>query len=185
MYVTARCPFRIVVIRTPVAPFSHRCRIALLAFAHLAFALLSHSHCWPFRTVGIRTVGFALVSFALLSFALLSYKRLEEGETERQREQREKERYRSFHLPTAVSIPGKTCGAAVGTIGRDGGNWLCEEWHSRVTGLDVEHRKDTAVSPEEIWRRGKLQYCLTLRIRNGEGSGHHWKWLKFEKSIFN
>ena len=59
---------------TPVALFSHRCRIALLAFAHLTFALLSHSHCWPFRTVGIRTVGFALVSFALLSFALLSYK---------------------------------------------------------------------------------------------------------------
>ena len=65
---------RTVGIRTAVALFSHRCRIALLAFAHLTFALLSHSHCWPLRTVGIRTVGFALVSFALLSFALLSYK---------------------------------------------------------------------------------------------------------------
>ena len=67
---------RTVGIRTAVALFSHRCRIALLAFAHLTFALLSHSHCCrPLRTVGIRTVGFALVSFALLSFALLSYKR--------------------------------------------------------------------------------------------------------------
>ena len=65
---------RTVDIRTAVALFSHRCRIALLAFAHLTFALLSHSHCWPLRTVGIRTVGFAMVSFALLSFALLSYK---------------------------------------------------------------------------------------------------------------
>ena len=45
---------------------------ALLTFAHLNFALLSHSHCCLFRTVGIRTSGFALVSFALLSFALLS-----------------------------------------------------------------------------------------------------------------
>ena len=44
----------------------------LLAFAHLTFALLSHSHCCLVRTVGIRTSGFALVSFALLSFALLS-----------------------------------------------------------------------------------------------------------------
>ena len=41
MHVTAQCPFCTVVIRTPVALFSHRCRIALLAFAHLAFALLS------------------------------------------------------------------------------------------------------------------------------------------------
>ena len=72
MHVTAQCPFRTVVIRTAVALFSHRCRIALLAFAHLTFALLSHSHCCLFRTVGIRTVGFALVSFALLSFALLA-----------------------------------------------------------------------------------------------------------------
>ena len=55
MHATAQCPFRTVVIRTAVALFSHRCRIALLAFAHLTFALLSHSHCWPFRTVGIRT----------------------------------------------------------------------------------------------------------------------------------
>ena len=45
---------------------------ALLTFAHLTCALLSHSHCCLFRTVGIRTSGFALVSFALLSFALLS-----------------------------------------------------------------------------------------------------------------
>ena len=67
-HVTAQCRFRTVVIRTAVALFSHRCRIALLAFALLTFALLS------LRTVGIRTVGFALVSFALLSFALLSYK---------------------------------------------------------------------------------------------------------------
>ena len=72
---------RTVGIRTAVALFSHRCRIALLAFARLTFALLSHSHCWPLRTVGIRTVGFALVSFALLSFALLSYKRSAKGET--------------------------------------------------------------------------------------------------------
>ena len=42
---TAQCPFRTVVIRTAVALFSHRCRIALVAFAHLTFALLSHSHC--------------------------------------------------------------------------------------------------------------------------------------------
>ena len=53
---------------------SHRTEVAfaLLAFAHLTFALLSHSHCCLFRTVGICTSGFALVSFALLSFALLS-----------------------------------------------------------------------------------------------------------------
>ena len=46
-HVTAQCPFRTVVIHTPVALFSHRCRIdiALLAFAHLTFALLSHSYC--------------------------------------------------------------------------------------------------------------------------------------------
>ena len=47
---------------------SHRCRIALLAFAHLTFALLSHSHYWPFRTV-----GFALLSFALLTYTSLTY----------------------------------------------------------------------------------------------------------------
>ena len=82
MHVMAQFPFRTVVIRTPVALFSHRCRIALLAFAHLTFALLSHSHCWPFRTVVIRTVGFALVSFALLSFALLSYKRAKRQQCE-------------------------------------------------------------------------------------------------------
>ena len=45
---------------------------ALLIFAHLTFALLSHSHCCLYCTVGIRTSGFALVSFALLSFTLLS-----------------------------------------------------------------------------------------------------------------
>ena len=45
MHVTAQCPFRTVVIHTAVALFSQRCRIALLAFVRLPFALLSHSHC--------------------------------------------------------------------------------------------------------------------------------------------
>ena len=45
VHASAQCPFRTVVLRTAVALFSHRCRIALLAFAHLTFALLSHSHC--------------------------------------------------------------------------------------------------------------------------------------------
>ena len=54
---TAQCRFRTVVIRTAVALFSHRCRIALLAFALLTFALLS-----------LRTVD----PFALLAFALLA-----------------------------------------------------------------------------------------------------------------
>ena len=53
----AQCRFRTVVIRTAVAIFSHRCRIALLAFALLTFALLS-----------LRTVD----PFALLAFALLA-----------------------------------------------------------------------------------------------------------------
>ena len=66
--------FRTVDILTVVALFSHRCRIALLAFAHLTFALLSYSHCFLFRTVDICTVGFALVLFARLSIALLSSK---------------------------------------------------------------------------------------------------------------
>ena len=56
-HVTAQCRFRTVVIRTAVALFSHRCRIALLAFALLTFALLS-----------LRTVD----PFALLAFALLA-----------------------------------------------------------------------------------------------------------------
>ena len=56
-HVTTQCRFRTVVIRTAVALFSHRCRIALLAFALLTFALLS-----------LRTVD----PFALLAFALLA-----------------------------------------------------------------------------------------------------------------
>ena len=56
-HVTAQFRFRTVVIRTAVALFSHRCRIALLAFALLTFALLS-----------LRTVD----PFALLAFALLA-----------------------------------------------------------------------------------------------------------------
>ena len=68
-YVTAQCRFRTVVIRTAVALFSHRCRIALLAFALLTFALLSLRTVDPFALL-----AFALVSFTLLSFALLSYK---------------------------------------------------------------------------------------------------------------
>ena len=52
-----QCRFRTIVIRTAVALFSHRCRIALLAFALLTFALLS-----------LRTVD----PFALLAFALLA-----------------------------------------------------------------------------------------------------------------
>ena len=61
-HVTTQCRFRTVVIRTAVALFSHRCRIALLAFTLLTFALLS-----------LRTVDpFALLTFALLTFALLA-----------------------------------------------------------------------------------------------------------------
>ena len=70
MHVPAQCRFRTVVIRTAVALFSHQCRIALLAFARLAFALVSHirtvdpfallcwhSHCW-LRTGVVRTFVF-------------------------------------------------------------------------------------------------------------------------------
>ena len=67
------------VSHTSETRLSHRCRIRTAGVRTLTFALLSHSHCCLFRTVGIRTVnvgirtvGFALVSFALLSFALLS-----------------------------------------------------------------------------------------------------------------
>ena len=67
-HVTAQCRFRTVVIRTAVALFSHRCRIALLAFALLTFALLSlrtvdpfallaFAHCW-LRTGVVRTFVF-------------------------------------------------------------------------------------------------------------------------------
>ena len=56
---TVKCRFRTVVIRTAVALFSHRCRIALLAFALLTFALF---------ILSLRTVD----PFALLAFALLA-----------------------------------------------------------------------------------------------------------------